>query len=1223
MGVVYEARDEELGTTVALKTIRQHTPEALARMKNEFRALQDLHHPNLVTLGELVTHGEECFFTMEFVKGRDFISYVRAEVAALDQHVSHVTGASGSGEAFGLAETARLHTDEIMAPHVHGSRVFDDARLRASLPQLVQGLNALHAAGLVHRDIKPENVLVTSEGRVVLLDFGLVTESRDEGATASNVNVVGTPAYMAPEQAAANALGPAADWYAVGSMLYEALTGHVPFFGAPLEVLMRKQRELPPPPITVAPEVPTDLDELCCDLMQFDPSKRPVGARILARLGVATGGARASHTQRAPFVGRDHELEVLEQALADTRQKTVVVFVTGESGIGKSCLVRRFIERTSLGDPRPLVLSGRCYELEAVAYKAVDGVVDSLARFLARLPQIEASICLPTRVDELVQVFPVLRRVRAIAEGVNDARMAGGQRDQVELRGRAFAALREMLTRLASRRPTIVTIDDLQWADRDSLALLGDVLRSPDGPPLLLLATVRARTAADTIEHFRDELDRMGTEVREIGLERLANAQAEELATVLLERAAPDSKLAAASIALEAGGHPLFIDALVRHSMIAPQAPGTMRLEDALWSRVQHLDAGARELVELLAVAGTPLPRAVLARAARVAADQFAEAVAFLRVAHLVTITGARGSDTIDTYHDKVRSAVTANIDDAAKIEGHRRIAMALETAEKRDPEALFIHWRGAHENGRAAAYAEQAADRAVEMMAFDHATALYEAAIQLGTSDTAARAALQEKLGDAHASAGRGPHAALAYDAAATGVNHARAIALRSRAAAQLIRSGHLDQGLDAVNAVFAAVGMRLARSPFIAIVTVIFWRAVLSVRGLGFRARDASLVSPAELTRVDVCTSIARHIAFVDVTIASAFHQRYLIVALRCGEPNRVLVALATELAYLSSGGTKVWESRTVPLAKRLAELCAKNDNPRTTAQVRASTALSHYLGSAGFAATIENCDEAAIELRAHGGFAWELVVAQLYAMFALMYSGRWDELVVRNDQVLRNARARGDLFTVAYCCTGILGCAVLAEDEPDVLRARTAEVLGMWSKRGFHIAHYHAALGLTLCDLYEGKADDALAEIDRAWPKLQRAFFLRIQVVRIESLDARARAVLAVAARRTGSERAALLRRAGRIARALRGEKAKWATAMAALIDAGVAHIERDAVATARLLDAAALACDAAEMSLHAKVARWCRASLDGPAPEPHAPVRNFARIVAMLAPSFGVR
>src|SRR6185312_17067466 len=116
----------------------------------------------------------------------------------------------------------------------------DAAKLRGALAQLAQALAALHAADKVHRDVKPSNVMVTRQGRVVLLDFGLVTEALSEDVSTGNA-VVGTPAYMAPEQAASRELTPAADMYAVGVMLFEALTGRVPIDGAPLQVLLEKQ----------------------------------------------------------------------------------------------------------------------------------------------------------------------------------------------------------------------------------------------------------------------------------------------------------------------------------------------------------------------------------------------------------------------------------------------------------------------------------------------------------------------------------------------------------------------------------------------------------------------------------------------------------------------------------------------------------------------------------------------------------------------------------------------------------------------------------------------------------------------------------------------------------------------------------------------------------------------------------------------------------------------
>ncbi|MFI5288842.1 MAG: serine/threonine-protein kinase, partial [Polyangia bacterium] len=225
MGVVYEALDRERDVRVALKTLRAPSAEALLRLKREFRALQGLEHPNLVNLGELIEAAGQWFFTMELIDGIDLLTWVRpgSEIPSLAQTADSPFGEVAQGAA--------------RSPNAVGGTL-DLSRLRQAIAQLASGLFALHRAHKVHRDIKPSNVLVTPAGRVVLLDFGLIAEGfgdRDEG------RVTGTPAYMAPEQSASDRVGPEADWYAMGVVLFEALTGRLPFDGAPLELLLDKQ----------------------------------------------------------------------------------------------------------------------------------------------------------------------------------------------------------------------------------------------------------------------------------------------------------------------------------------------------------------------------------------------------------------------------------------------------------------------------------------------------------------------------------------------------------------------------------------------------------------------------------------------------------------------------------------------------------------------------------------------------------------------------------------------------------------------------------------------------------------------------------------------------------------------------------------------------------------------------------------------------------------------
>jgi len=206
MGVVYEAFDRERGQLVAVKTLLHFSPSALYRFKQEFRTLVDVVHPNLVRLYEFVATPDHVFFVMELVRGVDFLTYTFMPEAMRGAPISGPpTTKLGKSIAPPAADPDRSGPYGLVPPdefNVLGPSPCDFSRLRPALVQLVTGVNALHAAGKLHRDIKPSNVLVTAEGRVVLLDFGV---AGDLAALLQEKpverEVVGTARYMAPEQA--------------------------------------------------------------------------------------------------------------------------------------------------------------------------------------------------------------------------------------------------------------------------------------------------------------------------------------------------------------------------------------------------------------------------------------------------------------------------------------------------------------------------------------------------------------------------------------------------------------------------------------------------------------------------------------------------------------------------------------------------------------------------------------------------------------------------------------------------------------------------------------------------------------------------------------------------------------------------------------------------------------------------------------------------------------
>ncbi|HUQ03751.1 MAG TPA: AAA family ATPase [Kofleriaceae bacterium] len=1101
MGVVYQVVDHERDTRIALKGLRRVGPRAILRLKHEFRAAADLEHPNLVRLHELFEHEGAWFFTMELVDGIDFLRWVRpGDPRRISRVGTEGTSAAAATEtpatvADGIAarvsrvevtetideerEAARRSTAVAAAGGGLGWDAANEPRLRAALRGLVAGVAALHRAGMVHRDIKPSNVLVEPDGRVVLLDFGVVAEVAGFSADApsSNREVVGTYSYMAPEQATGEDAGAAADWYSVGTVLFEALTGELPFLGG----IEAKITVAPPSPRERAAGLPDDLVELCERLLRRNPAQRPSTAELLARFGID------AEDTGPMFVGRAAELDTLRAAFdAVVGEKHArAVIVAGESGIGKSALARRFLDELSALRTDVLVLAGRCDERELVSYNALDGAVDALARFLAALPPDD--VAAPGGTRELLQIFPVLRGVPALDSAARRDPLARREPAPAEIdeRSLAFAALADLIAALAAHRPIVLLLDDVHWADADSLALLGELFAGADAPAVLLVATARVASdgaiAARAAVHVPVDVVRLG------GLPR-AEAEA------LVRAAAPGAD--AARLASDAGGHPMFLAELARRS--DESGLHALRLDDALWHRIGELDADARALLEVVALGAAALPRGVVTAAAGLDADAFARGLGALRSARLIRISGAR--DFVEPYHDRVRETVAARLPTGRRRAVHRAIVTGLEAAGA-GVEVLAYHLAQAGDGTRAAALAEAAARRALDALAFDRAAEWLRITLELGELAPERRRALLAERAEVLAHAGRTADAADAFLAAADGEPLDAARELRRRAAEQLLIGGHLARGREVASALAAEIGLSLPVSTKSAIMRLLWYRTRLGLSRLRWSRRTPDAVTPRDRIRIDVSWSVASGLSMLDSTRAACFAMRLPLLAMPAGDPARIARAICAAAVATAGMGRRRLAERLRDAAHRAA---AESDDPRAAPYAAfADVAYNFYLAN-DWRGAAEASERAAALIPDRRTHTFEGDVIEQHHVWALSILGEIKELRRRVPATIRSAQRIGNRFVEVSHRTFFSMLHLVADRPADALED-LRDALAGWHTAGIGDdvtnPFFFSMKGRTMTALYQ-RAPDGDATLEADWGRVRASLLFQIPMIRIET-------------------------------------------------------------------------------------------------------------------------
>ena len=1202
-GAVYLAFDRARNAEVALKKLERVNPSSLYRFKQEFRAMADLRHPNLVQLHELFSVEETWCFTMELVRGVTFDAYVRGGHGPRGAE-PFVTTLSGNATADLHVEApappvARTRTPNTIQFGIPAERLFVEERLRTAVHGLVAGVLALHEAGVLHRDLKPSNVLVDPEGRVVILDFGLVATGV-VNVHQSYDGPAGTPGYMSPEQAVGAPLTGASDFYALGVMIYEALTGQVPFAGSMGDVLRARTASLPRDPRSIARGLPDDLADLAMELLALRPEERPTGGALARRLGLAPD-VSAEPLVRAHarvLVGRRRELETLAKAARDARAHPVFVHVHGPPGIGKTALVRHFLSTLSEAATAPdtVVLEGRCYQRESVPYKALDPIVDALGRYLKRLPHLEAAGLLPRDSRALLRLFPTLGQLELMA--TLPGRDAAP--DPHELRRRAFGALRELLARLSDVKRVVIAIDDAQWGDADSAALLGDLFAPPDPPPVMLVLTYRTSSSGTSPSSGSGEIPAAlrrsspATVSRadvDLALGPLAPEEAQELARALL---GADAAAGAPAVARESAGSPLFIGQLARE-LSAGRRSGNLSLQRMLANRVGAVSDDARVILEVLACAASPQEEDVLAAASGLGAPRVREALEILQKEHLVGVTGPVEERVAEILHEELRAAAHASLPPERARAYHLALAEHHERAGTGDPEALAEHFHAAGLADRAARHAERAGDRASEALAFGHAARLYGLALE--ASPELERDGVEHKLADALAAAGRGAEAAQHYLACAERRRGREGLELRRQAAYQLLRAGRLAQGLDTIRPVLEDTGIAMPRTPFRALLSVLGRRRLLKMRGLAFSERRADEVSEDDLRRIDLCWALANGLSGVDLVRSADFQTRNITFALEAGEPARIAQALSLQ-GILTALENQAGVTRAAELGARAAELARRLESPDAQAWADSLTGVVAWSESRfADAARILEASTTLFRERCRDKVREIGSLETWFILHAHFLMGHLDTVSARAAASVAEARARGDRYTESTARAYIMPLVWLAIDRPADAREEARGAIALWGEAGWHHQHWAELRAQCCVDLYEGEGARAAKRLDETRRRMKESLVLRLRTPRLEHRYLEARGLLDAAWAAKDPRRC--LAQVRKLADQLEGEQNRFAAVYAAALRAGVAARAPGGAQAREAFAAAERAFESLSMPMHAAASRRRQAELAGDA------------------------
>ncbi|MCA9694564.1 MAG: AAA family ATPase, partial [Myxococcales bacterium] len=732
--------------------------------------------------------------------------------------------------------------------------------------------------------------------RVVVLDFGLAELLHRHGATVRTQGTIdGTVAYMAPDQVRMTApLTPAVDLYALGVMLFEAVTGVLPFDGSIAELLAKKLEDTPPRMSSLVAGVPAELDQLVADLLLRAPSDRASTAHVFAWCeGQTYTASRRANMRRAldpqanalegAVFAREHDLEAIDRAVEHVRAlESAVVLVRGSAGTGKTAFIDLVCQRFERARQPLAVLRGRCAAYESVPYRGLNQVIEGLVRLLRGAPGERTLSIDGMALSHAVQLFPVLQRI----PGALYERVDGSPRVVRE----AARELAQLFYEVALHVPLAIVLDDAHLADRDTGALLDALLSAETPPPMLLIASYRPGVAGALPgllkAHVAAQRDPSGV----VDLQPLTLPVAVAFARAHLAQTPFSTPLHADTLARSCGQNAALIEQVTHLLQEQPElvtrvrrlVPSGLTLAIILEGYCDGLPPEARLLLELIVVCDAPTPIDVLGLAAGFGSGVHGH-LSRLRDDRLVDIDEVDGCIHVDCVHALVRRTYRASIPEDRVAAHHRALAGAHHDHASGLHESEARHLIAAGERGTAGERAYAAGCAFLRGHSVARAIALFALAVECEPSAWIWRIRYAEAL----AAAGSRREAGRQFLSCARIAPKTRRRLLVCNGVEQLILAGCTEPALAATRCLVEEFAVEFPTSDARAQALLAHETGRLAAHSLRYTEHNRFEIGGELLAELDVFAALGKSLLPADPVRAGYLLARGALTALLAGEP------------------------------------------------------------------------------------------------------------------------------------------------------------------------------------------------------------------------------------------------------------------------------------------------------------------------------------------------